>query len=152
ADTIQLSATSTNLNSATDAQIVNVENISAAGASTGVTIDLHNQSEGFTIIGSSFADILTGGAGSDTFMGFAGSDVVNGGPGTDTIQLAGTSADLNAASDAQIINVEAVSAANAGAGVTIDLHNQSEGFILTGSSFADILAGGAGADTINGGS
>ena len=63
-------------------------------------------------------------------------------------RIAATSADLNSASNAQIINVEAVSAATAAAGVTINLSAQSEGFSITGSGFADIITGGNDADTI----
>ena len=39
-----------------------------------MTIDLHNQSEGFTINGSARADIITGGAGVDTLIGGLGND------------------------------------------------------------------------------
>ena len=85
-------------------------------------------------------------------VGFVGADKIDGGAGTDTITLTGTSADLNAATDAQIVGVEAVSAAGASAGVTIDLHNQSDGFTITGSAFADTITGSSGADTIVGGS
>ena len=124
-DTIMLTATSPDLNAASDAQIVNVEAISAATAATGVTIDLHNQTDGFTITGSGYDDTMTGSsgadiinarAGNDTIIGFIGADTVDGGPGYDTIMLTATSPDLNAASDAQIVNVEAVSAATATSG------------------------------------
>ena len=160
ADSILLSASSTDLNNATDAQITNIEAVSASSATTGVTIDLRNQSEGFTITGSGLDDVITGGAGvdkitagngADTIIGFVGADSIDGGAGQDTIALAGTSAGLNAASNSQIANVEAVSAVSANAGVTIDLHKQTEGFAITGSSFADSMIGGAGADVIVGG-
>src|SRR5262249_27318569 len=85
-----------------------------------------------TITGTSGNDAIAAGAGNDTIVGLVGLDVVNGGSGTDTIQLAATSASLNAATDAQIVNVENISAASASAGVTIDLHNQSEGFTIAG--------------------
>jgi Ca2+-binding RTX toxin-like protein len=71
-----------------------------------------------------------------------GTDKVDGGDGMDTIALSATSANLNAAMDAQIINVEAVLAASAVAGVTIDLHKQTEGFIITGGAGNDTLSGG----------
>ncbi|RZM94517.1 hypothetical protein CWO91_39315 [Bradyrhizobium genosp. SA-3] len=160
ADSIVLSATSTDLNTAADAQIINVEAINASSAAAGVIIDLHSQSEGFTITGSASDDTISGGAGADRItagggndriIGFIGADTVNGGAGTDTIVLSATSTDLNTATNAQITNVEAVSAASAGAGVTIDLHNQSEGFTVTGSAFADLITGGGGADTLIGG-
>ncbi len=49
------------------------------------------------------------------------------------------------------MNVEAVSASTAAAGVTINLSQQSEGFAITGSAQADNITGGAGNDTIVGG-
>ncbi len=159
-DTIVLTATSTDLNSATNAQIVNVEAVSAATAGAGVAINLANQTETFTITGSAFADTITGGAGADTIsagsgndtiIGFVGADRVDGGSGTDTIILTATSTTLNSATNARIVNVEAVSAATAGAGVTINLANQTEAFTITGSAFNDTITGGSGNDTITGG-
>jgi Ca2+-binding RTX toxin-like protein len=44
--------------------------------------------------------------------------------------------------------VEAISAATAGAGVTITLSGQTEAFSITGSANADTITGGTGADTI----
>ena len=77
-------------------------------------------------------------------IGFVGADSVDGGAGTDTIVLTGTSPDLNAASDAQIVNVDAISAAGANAGVTIDLQHQSDGFTIIGSAFGDTITGSSG--------
>ncbi len=104
-----------------------------------------------TITGGAGVDTIDGGAGNDTINGFVGADTVDGGANTDTIVLTATSADLNSASDAQILNVEAISAAGAGAGVTINLGSQTEGFTITGSTSGDTITGGAGADTIDGG-
>src|SRR5262249_34674314 len=69
---------------ATDAQIVNIESVQSAGYPT--TIDLHNQSEPFLIVGSYAADVLTGGSGNDTLQGTAGNDYLVGGPGNDVLQ------------------------------------------------------------------
>ncbi|MDO9352209.1 MAG: calcium-binding protein, partial [Solirubrobacteraceae bacterium] len=102
-------------------------------------------------VGRVGADSLNGGAGNDTFAGFAGADSVDGGNDTDTIILTAAANDLAGATNAQIVNVEAVSAAGVATGITIDLHNQSEGFAITGGSGADTITGGAGADTINAG-
>ena len=133
--------------------------VSAASAGSGVTINLSAQTEGFTITGSGSGDTITGGSnndtiagggGNDTINGFVGADRVDGGAGTDTIVLTATSAGLNSAADIHITTIEAVSAATAGAGVAIDLSNQTEGFSITGSSSADTLIGGSGADTIVG--
>ena len=87
--TITLTATSADLNAATDAQIVDVEAVSAASASAAVTIDLHHQSDGFTITGSAFADTITGSSGNDTIIGGSGGDTLTGGAGADTFALQG---------------------------------------------------------------
>ena len=162
ADTLVLTATSTDLNTAgaIDARIVGVEAINASTNTTGVIITLSSQTEGFSLTGGSGADTLTGGAGADsitggagadTINGFAGADTVNGGDGADTVVLTATSSTLNSATEAQLVNVEAIIASTAAAAVSISLANQTEGFSLTGGAFADTLTGGAGADTIKGG-
>ena len=84
-DTIVLTTTSTDLNNATDAQIRNIELVSASGSATSVTIDLHNQSEGFWIFGSNNADTLTGGSGVDAIAGYDGADILIGGAGADIL-------------------------------------------------------------------
>lgn len=156
-DTIQLAATSADLNAARNAQIVGVEAVSAASAASGVSIDLHMQSEGFSITAGKFADTIRGGAGADTinagagddvFVGFIGADSLTGGAGRDTIVLAATSDDLNMANARQITGIEAVSAAGAAAGARIALGGQTEGFAITGSDHNDLLIGGNGADNI----
>ena len=149
-DTLVLTATAATLNTATDGQLVNLEAVSASTSAAGVTISLANQTEGFFITGGVFSDSLTGGSGDDTFNSFAGADTINGGAGVDTLVLTGTSASLNAATDGQLVNVEAVSASAAAAGVTITLANQTEGLVITGSNSGDALTGGSGADTFNG--
>jgi VCBS repeat-containing protein len=82
-DTINLTSTSTDLNGLSNGDLVNVEIISAASAASGVTINLNNQSEAFTIIGSNSADTLTGGSGNDTLTGGKGVDTLSGGSGAD---------------------------------------------------------------------
>ena len=76
-----------------------------------------------------------------------GSGTINLGSGAgDTINLTSTSSDLNTlgATNTAIQGVEAISAATAGAGVTITLSAQTEGFSITGSGFADTITGGDG--------
>jgi Ca2+-binding RTX toxin-like protein len=153
-DTLVLTETSIDLNNATDEQIIRVENISAANATTGVNIDLAVQTEGFTITGSGYADTIYGGAGNNTFNGFVGNDSLIGGAGNDTIDtivLTATSTDLNQAADNNILNIEAVSAAGAAAAVTINLSSQSDGFTITGSGYNDTITGSSNADKINAG-
>ena len=158
--TIVLDQTNPDINSAPDNQFGDIVGFSAQSANSGVTIDLHQQSEGFIVVGSESADDITGSSGADKISarggddiirGFVGADTVDGGTGYDTLVLTSTSVDLNAASDSQLVNVEAVSAAAAAAGVTVDLSTQSEGLTITGSASADTLVGGAGADTIHAG-
>ena len=102
---------------------------------------------------------LTGTSGTDsiTLTGaqlnaiLTGSGTINLGSGTgDTINLTSTSSDLNTlgASNTSIQGVEAISAATAGAGVTITLSGQTEAFSITGSANADAITGGTGGDTI----
>jgi Ca2+-binding RTX toxin-like protein len=160
-DTLALTITSTTLNAASDAQLVSVEKVSAAGAAAGITLNLANQSESIEIIGSGFADTITvgssddkirAGAGNDTINGFTTGDEVDGDDGSDSIVLTTLAAvaALNAADDSDIDDIEAVNAAGVGAAVTIDLSDQSEGFSITGTSAADNLIGGGGSDTLVG--
>jgi Ca2+-binding RTX toxin-like protein len=123
-----------------------------------VAIDLHSQSEGFTITGSTSADTITGGAGADnitagsgndTISGFAGADRLDGGAGTDTATYAASAAGvsvslatgLGSGGDAQgdtVINIE-------------NLIGSAFNDVLTGSSGTNVLSGLAGNDTLNGG-
>ena len=102
----------------------------------------HRRATGSRLTGAQLDAILIG----------AGTINLGGGTG-DTIDLTSTSADLNTlgATNASIQGVEAISAATAGAGVTITLSAQSEGFAITGSANADIITGGTGVDTISAG-
>jgi Ca2+-binding RTX toxin-like protein len=109
------------------------------------------------IIGTDFDDQFTSGAGADeiqagkgadTIKEFKGADTIDGGENDDTLKLTVTSADLNAAGDDKLLNVETISAKDAAAGVTIELRSQTEGFIIEGSALDDTITGGAGADTI----
>jgi Ca2+-binding RTX toxin-like protein len=91
-----------NFTSVTDAQIANVEAVSLAA--DGLTLNLSNQTEGFTLngwadgvstivggagvdllIGGLGADSLTGGQGADSLYGADGADSLYGGEGNDTL-------------------------------------------------------------------
>ena len=85
--------------------------------------------------GSVQPDTITGSSGNDTVVGFTLGDAVHGGDGFDTITLTATSAAaLNAATNGEITEVEAISAAAATGPVVIDLSLQSDGFKITGSA------------------
>lgn len=75
-DTLVLTNTSLALNAAADAAITGLEVISAANAIEGVVIDLHLQSDGFTVVGGGYGDRLVASTGADTFTTGAGADVV----------------------------------------------------------------------------
>ena len=119
-------------------------NISQLALATMSNIDTGN------LIGTSGTDSITL-TGAQLNAILIGSGTINLGAGTgDTINLTSTSSDLNTlgASNASIQGVEAISAATAGAGVTITLSGQTEAFSITGSANADTITGGEGADTI----
>ena len=116
-----------------------------------MTIDLHNQSEGFTITGSAFADLITGGGGSDTLIGGQGNDtyvvattgdlvVENSGEGTDTVQASVT---YTLATNVENLTLTGTSNIN-GTGNTLDN-------VIIGNDGNNILAGLGGADTLDGG-
>ncbi|WP_143019444.1 beta strand repeat-containing protein [Mesorhizobium qingshengii] len=106
------------------------------------------------IVGRGGNDFLNGGGGNDTILAGDGDDtiiadqndlVIDGGVGTgDTLQVG---ANFTSASDSQITGIENVLLT---AAATLNLSNQAEGFVITGSSGADSITGGSGNDTIVG--
>ena len=120
----------------------------------GSTLNLSNQTEGFTITGSAGATPSPearrrhhrGGSGNDTIVGAQNDILLDGGAGTDTLNVG---ANFTSTSDAQIVNIENITLT--ASGMTLDLSNQTEGFNITGSSGADTITGGSGNDTITGG-
>ncbi|MEZ5902633.1 MAG: type I secretion C-terminal target domain-containing protein [Alphaproteobacteria bacterium] len=75
-DVLQITSTSTGLNTLADGSLTGLETISANTAGASVTIDISNQSDGFTVVGSSSNDTLTGGTGLDTLNGGGGNDII----------------------------------------------------------------------------
>ena len=147
-DTLNVGA---NFTSASDGQITGVENVLLT---TAVTLNLSNQTEGFTITGSSGADTVTGGSAADSISTAGGNDIINGaqndilldgGANTDTLNVG---ASFTSSSDGQIANIENVTLTTSG--LTLNLGNQTEAFNINGSSGVDIIVAGSGADTING--
>jgi len=153
-DTLQVGATFT---SAGDAQIANIEIVTLTA---GVALDLSNQTEGFTINGSSGADTITGGSGADTIAGGGGGDTLNGGGGNDLADYgasaSGVAVDLSSASaqsggDAAgdvLSNIENV----AGSGSADTLTGTSGDNTILGNGGDDVLKGAGGADSLVGGS
>jgi VCBS repeat-containing protein len=89
-DTLSIGA---NFTSSSDSQIQQIENVVLTSAAT---LNLANQSEGFSITGSAGADTIIGGLGADTITGGAGNDTMSGGSGNDSFRFATT---LNAATN-----------------------------------------------------
>ncbi|WP_327440010.1 VCBS domain-containing protein [Pseudomonas donghuensis] len=143
--------TGPNFTSTSDGQITGIENVLIGAAAT---LNLSNQTEGFTITGSSGVDTITGGTGADSISAAGGNDIINGaqndtlldgGTNTDTLNV---SANFTSTSNAQIANIENVTLTVSG--LTLNLGNQTEAFNINGSSGVDNISGGSGADTING--
>jgi VCBS repeat-containing protein len=89
-DTLNLLSTSADLNAlgnGSNSNISGLETISAALATSGVTIDMSGQSEAFTLTGSSHDDVLKGGSGNDRIIGGGGNDTLTGGGGNDAFRL-----------------------------------------------------------------
>jgi Ca2+-binding RTX toxin-like protein len=149
------------LNRAGDDQLVSIEKIDASNSLSGVLINLAIQTETLSINGGNFSDTITGGsgadsliggAGADSFIGFDGADSLDGGDGTaDTLRLTTTSADLNGATDSQLVNIEVIDASASTLGVLININSQSDSFQIVGGSSADSIVGGSGADSLTGG-
>jgi Ca2+-binding RTX toxin-like protein len=134
-----------------------VDTATFAGAAHGVTVSLTagtavgDGADGLigleNVVGSRFADVLTGnadantlrgGIGDDRLAGVAGNDTLDGGAGVDTVSFA-------AASKAVTVSLVAGSAGGDGADRLAGVEN------LIGSSFADRLGGSAGVNTLWGG-
>ncbi|MDR6610159.1 VCBS domain-containing protein, partial [Pseudomonas synxantha] len=81
-DTLNVSA---NFTSTSDAQIANIENVTLT--TSGLTLNLGNQTEAFNINGSSGVDNISGGSGADTINGQAGNDTLTGNGGADQFRL-----------------------------------------------------------------
>lgn len=143
-----------------------------SGAAAGVTVNLltgvaSNDGDGGadtltgmeTVLGSAFADSLTGGSGAETLIGGAGADVLNGGDGDDV---------LRGGSGVDVLNggagVDTVDYSTAAAGVHAQLNsnvstNDGDGGTdsftgvenLTGSAFNDTLIGDGTVNVLRGG-
>ncbi|UCO97642.1 cadherin-like domain-containing protein [Metapseudomonas lalkuanensis] len=123
------------------------------GALPGIGTDTYKNMEG--VVGSRFADTLTGSSGNDVLRGGAGNDILDGGAGTDLLDLSDA---IGALSFTLAQSTSGTSLDLSGVGLGIDNYRNMEGVIgsiysdtLTGSSGDDVLVGGLGADRLSGG-
>ncbi len=128
------------------AAVGNLE-LTGSGAITGTGNALSNLINGATSTG---ANVLTGGAGNDTYTIGVGDTVVeNAGEGTDTVIAAFAAAGGNVHSLASHANVENLTATDAAGAAT--LIGASGNNALTGNASANVLEGAGGDDTLTGG-
>ncbi len=143
------------------------------GDGTGVTnfqgVDASALASGVTLTGSSGADTITGGTGADTIDGAGGLDVVNGGAGADLVSYRGGEASIDGGAGVDTLTLRALggistidlsaaldqttgdSATVAGfENVDASILTSGQGITLVGTSSANVLTGGAGADTMDG--
>ena len=137
-DTLKVGA---NFTSSSNAQIAKIENVTLTAAAT---LNLSNQTEGFTITGSAGVDQITGGSGNDTVVGAQNDTLLAGGGGIDTLNIG---ANFDDTGDGQITGIENVVLTGA---ATLNLGQQTEGFTITGSAGVDQITGGSGNDTVVG--
>ena len=140
-----------------------IDTVSYASAASGVTVNLALATAQNTVgagtdtlsnfenlLGSAFADMLTGDSNANVIEGGAGNDTLNGGAGIDTLSYAG-------ATSAVTVNLALATAQNTiGAGSdTISSFENLTGSAfndtLTGDANANLILGGAGNDILNGG-
>lgn len=143
------------------------------GATTGVTVNLatgqgaggYAQGDSYlniqNVLGSAFADVLTGNtannsllgdAGNDTLSGGAGNNYLDGGADADTADYSKATAPLTIALDASG-NAAGVNNGQGGIDQLVSIENLiggSAGDVLTGSAADNILQGGGGDDTLDG--
>ncbi len=138
ADIIEIN-TSTQLALGPNADVVNVETINLTGTSG---VNASTQEEGFTINGSSGANVIRGGQGADSVLAGAGADTINyaSGNGNDAIDggADGDTLNVTGTTDADTIKVN---------GGTIDVNANT--LTVTNTETVSITTG-AGNDTVEG--
>ncbi|MBC3832222.1 hypothetical protein H8K33_11920 [Undibacterium amnicola] len=172
--TLQVTATSSSLNSASNTDISTITTVQATNAAL---IDLSNQTEDFDIAGSAGADTLGGGQGNDTINGGLNNDVLTGGLGVDVFTVgAGVDTISDLGNGADVLTVAVGATANAtlangwtatagtnnrgtasidAAGFDVNLTSadgtSANGWIITNSGTAVNIDGSGQNDTITGG-
>ncbi|MDQ1195402.1 cadherin domain-containing protein [Agrobacterium sp. SORGH_AS 787] len=156
-----------------------VDTADYSGSAVGITINLATgintggDAQGDTlisiekIVGSAFADTMTGGAGDDIFLGGSGDDQLIGGAGNDRLEggdgndvlMGGAGSDTliggagvdtaNYATSQAAVQIDLAAGTVAGGDAAGDTLSSIES--LTGSAFNDTLRGDAGANRLEGG-
>jgi VCBS repeat-containing protein len=121
------------------------DNAIAGGAGDDILIDGRTDQVSTTLDGGAGSDIIVGGSTANTIVADQADLLIDGGSGSSTLDVALAFDDV---SDAQIVNVERAAVAVGG---TLNLAEQTEGFIALGSAGAETIVTGAGNDTITGG-
>ncbi|MGO1078072.1 beta strand repeat-containing protein, partial [Inquilinus sp. CA228] len=129
----------------------------AAGTASGGDAQGDTYTSFENVVGSGFADRLTGDAGSNALVGLEGDDTLQGGAGDDELDGGGGSdfANYQGSTQAVTVNLLAGSASGGDAqGDTLtsieNLYGSSHNDVLTGSADNNSLEGYGGADTLNG--
>ena len=142
---------------ATSASGVNVNLQDGSVHVTPLGTDTFDSIEG--LLGSAFADILTGDAGNNQVLGGDGNDVLNGGAGDDRLD-GGYGVDTASYADAAagvrltLVGQSAQNTLGAGTDTLIKIENligSAFADTLTGNELGNALNGGDGDDTLNGG-
>jgi Ca2+-binding RTX toxin-like protein len=107
---------------------------------------------GFTGTGNDLANVITGGAGSDTLDGLAGADTLIGGAGDDIYIVADAGDQVVEGAGAGTDTVRTLlNAYTLGANVENLIFIGTGNFTGTGNALENAITGGSGADTLNGG-
>ena len=137
------------------AMAVNVNLLANSGAGGDAQGDTFSSIE--NLIGSAFADMLTGDTGANTLDGRSGNDTLIGGAGADAlIGGAGTdTADYSSSAAGVTVNLQAGSGSGGDAqGDTLssieNIIGSAQADTLTGDGGVNTLAGGSGADVLKG--
>jgi Ca2+-binding RTX toxin-like protein len=139
----------------------NQQNIIASRLNNNTLLSYSNV-EKFNITGTQYNDILQGGSGDDTLNGGGGFDQIIAGAGNDIVIDTVASIDGGAGVDTLVadysqfnngsgIEVQQNGVFNRQTGSSLLGHINIEQFNITGTQYDDILRGGSGYDTLNGG-
>ena len=137
---------------ANNARLTGIEQIRFQNELDGQKLILTGQTEAFFIShDGDYSASIVGGSGNDTIFAYS-DDTISGGAGIDTLVI--NPGGFSSSVDKNLQNIEAITFV---AGGSLDLRDQTEGFLITGSDVgkyggSDYIIGGAGADTIFAGS